>query len=239
MKQDISMFFPAYNEEKNIKKLIKDADSFLKKNSRNYEILMIVYEGSTDNTIPLTKELMKKNNHIKLTIQPKNKKGVGYAIRMGFENAKYPNIFYADSDNQFNLNEFKKFLPYMAKYAAIAGYRINRKDAITRILASYAYNLIIRLLFCVKEKDVDCAFRYVNKKIFDKVRLNCILGLGTAEILVKARKSGYKIKQIGVHHYPRKAGQPVFENKLGMPKIDVVFNLLKEMIKLKKELKNQ
>jgi len=239
MKPDISTFFPAYNEEGNIKKLVKDANSFLKKNSKNYEILMIVYEGSTDNTISIIKELMKKNKHIKLVIQPKNKKGVGYAIKMGFENAKYPYIFYADSDNQFNLQEFKKFLPYIDKYDIIAGYRINRKDATTRILTSYIYNLIIKFLFNAKEKDVDCAFRYVNKKIFDKVKLNCMLGLGTSEILVKARKSDYNIKQIGVHHYPRKAGQAVFENKINLPKLSVVLNLLKEMIKLKKELKKQ
>jgi hypothetical protein len=63
-----------------------------------------------------------------------------------------------------------------------------------------------------------------------------MLGLGTTEILVKARRAGYKIKQIGVHHYPRKAGQPVFESKLKLPKLSVVLDLFKEMAKLKEEL---
>lgn len=237
MKPNISMFFPAYNEEENIKKLVKDADYFLKNNSKNYEVLIIVYEGSTDDTVAVTKELIKKNKHIKLIIQPKNKKGVGYAIRMGFENSKYPYVFYADSDNQFDLNELKKFLPYINKYDIIAGYRLNRKDSPTRIITSEIYNTIVKLIFGVREKDVDCAFRFVNKKIFKKISLICRLGLGTTELLVKARKNGFRIKQIGVHHFPRKAGSSVFESKgIGLPRARVVFNLLEEMADLWKDL---
>jgi len=237
MKPDISMFFPAYNEEENIKKIIEDSNSFLKKNSKNYEILIIVYEGSTDNTIPITKELIKKNKHIKLIIQPKNKKGVGYAIKMGFDNAEYPYIFYSDSDNQFDINEFEKFIPYLDKYDIIAGYRMNRQDSFTRIITSKIYNFIVKLIFGVKEKDVDCAFRLVNKKIFKKINLICRWGLGTTELLVKARKNGFKIKQIGVHHFPRKAGSSVFEPKgFSLPKPRVVFDLLKEMFALWKDL---
>lgn len=238
MKPDISMFFPAYNEEGNIKKLIKDADSFLKKNSENYEILIVVYGGSTDSTIPLTKELMNNNKHIKLAIQPKNKKGVGYAIKMGFENARYPHIFYSDSDNQFNLNEFEKFLPYIDKYDIIAGYRINRKDPFTRIFTSKIYNLIIKMIFGVKERDVDCAFRYAHKRVFKKIKLNCKLGVGTTELLVKSRRNNFKIKEIGVSHYPRKAGSSVFESKgTSLPKPKVVFDLLREIMLLWKDLR--
>ena len=231
------MFFPAYNEEENIRKIIKDADSFLKKNSKNYEILIIVYEGSTDNTISITKELMKKNRHIKLVIQPKNKKGVGYATKMGFDAAKYNLIFYSDADNQFDLNELNKFLPYTEDYDIIAGYRINRQDPLTRIITSKIYNSIVRIVFGVKEKDVDCAFRLVNKRIFKRINLICMLGLGTTELLVKARKNGFKIKQIGVHHFPRKAGSSVFESKgISLPKPKVVFDLLREMFALWKDL---
>ncbi len=239
MKPDISIFFPAYNEEKNIQKIITDADSFLRENANEYEILIIVYEGSSDHTIPITKELMKVNSRLKCVIQPKDRKGVGYAIKMGFQGARYPHIFYADSDNQFDLNEFNKFLPYIDEYDIIAGYRLNRNQPFTRILTSHVYNLIVRMVFGIEAKDVDCAFRYVNRRVFDKVKLNCMLGLGTTEILVKAGRAGYKIKQIGVRHYARLAGQPVFEgNFLNLPRVSVVTDLLKEMAKLKRELKD-
>lgn len=237
MKPEITVFFPAYNEEENIRIAIDNAISVLRETAKSYEILIIVYRGSIDNTIKIVKELMKKEKRIKLLIQPKNKKGVGYAIKMGFEAAKYDLIFYSDADNQFNLNEFKKFLPYTKDYDIIAGYRINRQDPFMRLLTSKVYNIIVRIIFGVKEKDVDCAFRLVNKSIFKKIRLICNLGLGTTEILVKTRRAGFKIKQIGVHHYPRRAGSSVFESKgINLPKPKVVFDLLKEMAALWKEL---
>lgn len=238
MKPDISIFFPAYNEEENIIPLIKKATKVLQTHANQYEIIVIVYEGSTDNTIPIVNELAKSNSHIRLVIQPKDKKGVGHAILMGFQEAKYQNIFYTDSDNQFDLNEIENFLPCISEYDIIAGYRKKRKDPLPRLFTSKVYNLLVKILFRVKEKDVDCAFRYVNKKIFEKVKLICKLGLGTTEILVKARKYGYKIKQIPVTHYPRLAGKSVFEAKgLSLPKPRVVLDLLKEMKVLKEDLK--
>ena len=115
-KPNITMFFPAYNEEENMPKLLNSAIKVLSESANDYEIMVIVYEGSTDGTIEVVKKLIKKNKKIKLLLQPKDKKGIGYAKMMGFKNAKYPYIFYADSDNQFDLSEFKKL---KAKFVAV------------------------------------------------------------------------------------------------------------------------
>jgi len=228
------MFFPAYNEEENIPKLLESATKILKEVANDYEILVIVYEGSTDGTIDIVKKFTDKNKKIKLLLQPKDKKGIGYAKIMGFKNAKYPHIFYADSDNQFDLNDFKKFLPYIDNYDIIAGYRIKRHDPKTRIIISRIYNAMMRLLFGTKERDLDCAFRLVNKRVINNISLICCTGVATTELLAKARKRGFKIKEIGVNHYPRILGKPVFEWKIGLnlPKPKVVIDILKEMFKL-------
>jgi len=240
MEYNISMFFPAYNEQENIPILVNKAKKVLSEVADKYEIIIIVYEGSTDNSINVVKELSKKDENIKLIIQPRDKKGVGHAIKMGFEHSQYELIFYSDSDNQFNLDEFKKFLPYVEEYDIIAGYRFNRQESFVRILTSKIYNILVSIIFGTKEKDVDCAFRLVKKKVFEKVRLICKLGLGTTEILAKARKSGYKIKQLPVHHYPRKIGKSIFFKKgTELPRLKVVTDLLKEMITLKKDLRKE
>ncbi len=233
-KPDITMFFPAYNEEENISKLLKSAVKVLKKVANNYEALVIVYEGSTDGTIDVVNRFSSKNKNIKLVIQPKDKKGVGYATILGFENAKYSYIFYTDADNQFDLNEFKKFLPYINKYDIIAGYRIKRQDPKTRIFISKIYNLFMRFLFDIKERDLDCAFRLVNAKVIKSINLKCTTGVATTELLAKSRKNGFKIKEIGVSHHPRIAGKPVFELEIGLnlPKPKVVLDILKETVKL-------
>ncbi len=240
MKYPISFFFPAYNEKDNIQKLYDDATNVLKEVASEYEILFVVYEGSTDGTIDTIKKLVDSDAHVRLIIQPKQKKGVGYAIKMGFDFAKHPYIFYADSDNQFDLKEFKLFLPYMETHQVIAGYRINRQDPFLRIFTSKVYNIIIRMMFGTRERDVDCAFRLVHKDVFEKVTLRCFLGLGTSELLVKARKYGFKIKEVGVHHLPRYAGVSVFEAEgIALPKPKVVVDLIKEMQVLKRDLRRK
>lgn len=234
--RSISMFFPVYNEEKNIPITVRLATKVLREVADDYEIIFVVYESSTDNSISVVKDIAKKDKHVKLVVQPKNMKGMGIALRMGFEACKYDLMFYSDGDNQFDLDEFKKFLPYIDDYDIIAGYRINRQDPFTRIMTSKVYNALVKSMFSVKERDVDCAFRLVNKKVFKRVKLTCRLGLGSTELLVKARKNGFKIKQIAVHHFPRKIGQSVFESGLSLPKFNVVMALLKEMRILRKEL---
>ena len=236
-KPNITMFFPAYNEEKNILKLLNSAAKILKEVANNYEILVIVYEGSTDKTINIVKKFANKSNKTKLLIQPEDKKGIGYAKIMGFKNAKYPYIFYADSDNQFDLEEFKKFLPYIDKYDIIAGYRIKRHDPKVRIIISKIYNAMMRLLFKTKERDLDCAFRLVNKRVINNIKLVCRTGVATTELLAKARKEGFKTKEIGVNHYPRKFGQPVFESGfLNLPRPKVVKEILKEIMLLYRDI---
>ena len=240
-KPDITMFFPAYNEEENIPIIIKSAEEILKKVAGDYEIVVVVYEGSQDNSIKVVKNFEKKNDKVKLIVQPKDKKGIGTAIKIGFESAKYPCIFYADSDNQFNLREFEKFLPYIKDYDVIAGYRIKRKDPFTRILTSKIYNLIVGALFGTKERDLDCAFRLVKKNVINNINLVCKTGLATTELLAKARKKRFKIIEIGVNHYPRMLGKPVFEWEVGLniPKPKVVLDILKEVILLWKDVRKR
>ena len=72
----------------------------------------------------------------------------------------------------------------------------------------------------------------INKKVFKKVKLRCKTGLSTTELLAKARRKKFRIKEIGVNHYPRMLGKPVFEMDVGLnlPKPKVVLNLLEEML---------
>jgi len=238
MKPNVTMFFPAYNEEGNIRKVVKDAEKVLQETANKHEIIIVLYEGSNDSTKTIVRELIKKNKNLKLVMQPKKLKGVGYAIKMGFDAAKYPLIFYADSDNQFDLNEFELLLPYAKEYDIVAGYRINRKDPLIRIWVSKIYNMLIKAVFNLKGRDFDCAFRLVKKKIFKTIRLHCKTGLATSELLIKARRGGYKVKHIGVHHFQRYSGASVFEQKgFSIPKVSVISEIVKEIISLKKQVK--
>lgn len=229
-KHDISMFFPAYNEEGNIASVIEDAQEVLRKHARNYEILIVLYEDSTDNTEQIVRRYMQKDENVRLVWQKKNDKGVGKAYRIGLKEAKYENIFYADSDNQFDLHDFVKFLPYMDNYDIIAGYKLKRNDPGPRLLISLTYNMIIRLVFNIPYRDVNTAFRLVKKQVLNSIKLHSIYGTVTTEMLVKAKRKGFKIKQIGVTHLARQSGKPLYEIAEGMLHPKTILNVAKELI---------
>mgnify|MGYP001321113766 CR=1 FL=1 len=229
---DITLFFPVYNEEGNIRSVITTASNVLKKISRNYEVLLVLYAGSTDKSEEIIREMAKEDPHIRLVIQPTSDPGVGRAYRIGFEQAKYPIIAYSDSDNQFNLNELVKFLPYLDEYDIIAGYKLKRQDPLPRIITSWGYNTLVRTLFRINTMDVNTAFRVVKKPVLDKVKLTSRLGTVTTELLVKAKKNGFSIKQIGVTHFPRTEGKPLYEVTSGMLSPKTIINVSKEIVRL-------
>ncbi len=241
--EELSMFFLVYNEEENINPLLDSAQKTAQEAAEKFDIFPVIYEGSTDRTREIVEQRGKENPNIRAVIQPMDRKGMGNAIRVGFENARYKHIFYADGDNQFDLTDFMQFVPYIDEPKVIAGYRIDRKDPKVRLFTSKVYNRIVGALFHPQERDVDCAFRYVHKEVLDKINLVCETGLGTTELLVKARKAGFPVMEIGVKHLPRQAGEPVFEsrnplNLFNFPKPGVVWDLLMEMRTLRKDLKN-
>ncbi len=237
-----TFFFLVYNEEENIGPLLDEAEEVAQEIAEEYELLPVVYEGSTDRTLEIVNERHARDPRIRAVIQPLAEKGMGNAIRWGFQSARTDHIFYADGDRQFRLHDFKRFLPYLGEPCVVAGYRIDRQDPRMRLVSSWVYNRIVRFLFRPGHRDVDCAFRYAHRKVIESIKLTCATGLGTTELLVRARRAGFPVHSVGVPHYPRPAGEPVFEvkhplNIINLPKPKVVLDLLREMRELRADLK--
>lgn len=237
MFKEISVVFPAFNEQGNILKAVSDANLFLKKNFQKYEII-VVNNGSRDKTKPIVQKLQKTNKHIKLVNLTTNQ-GYGSGLRAGFTKAKYQLVFYTDSDNQFDIKEIKLLMPYAYKYDLICGYRKKRQDPQMRLITAGTYNLLINFLFGLWMKDIDCAFKLYNKKVFDTIKLHANTGLIDAEVLLKARKAGFSFSpQLGVSHYPRLVGATTYEGGVqGLVKPQVVIDIFAEIKKLWKELR--
>ncbi|MBL7147263.1 MAG: glycosyltransferase family 2 protein [Nanoarchaeota archaeon] len=236
MKPNISVFFPAYNEEKNIPMIIESDISVLKEIANKYEVI-IINDGSLDRTGEIAEGFAKKDPHIRVIHHTPNR-GYGEALKSGILNSQYEYIFYTDSDRQFDISEIKKLIPLMKDADIVSAYRINREDPLFRKFAARVYNFLVQNYFGFKIKDVDCAFKMYNKKIFKNMTISCRRGMADTEILIKAKKSGFKIAQVGVKHYPRARGFSfVDSNRFGFIKPKIVFQLAKEALNLKKELK--
>ena len=224
----ISAVLPAYNEEKNIESAVNSCESVLKGMTNKYEII-IVNDGSTDDTGRII-DAMAKNKRIKAVHHASNK-GYGAAIRSGFERAGCELVFYTDSDNQFDVKELKKLTRLIGNADIVAGYRIDRKDGLHRTVLSKGYNMLIKLFFGIKFRDIDCAFKLFRKSALDRIEIKSSGFLIDAEIMAKLVENNYVIREVGVHHYPRAEDKSTVS-------IAKLFRTFSELLKLRREMRD-
>lgn len=211
MKLDgLSVFFPSFNEAENIETLIINALKIVPSYAQKFE-LIIINDGSVDNTISKVENLSKLYPQVKLVNHSTNL-GYGAALKSGFKAAKYPWLFFTDADLQFDLKELQKFLPFTQDYQAIIGYRKNRAEGQSRIRNAKLFKLFIDLLFRVHVQDIDCAFKLFDTKLIQSLNLKSNGAFLSAELLYQLKKKGTKFKQIAVHHYRRLRGNPTGAN---------------------------
>ncbi|HSJ29316.1 MAG TPA: glycosyltransferase family 2 protein, partial [Acidimicrobiia bacterium] len=134
-------------------------------------------------------------------------RGYGAALRSGFIAATGDVVAYSDSDNQFDLVEFADHLPLMEKADLVAGFRVYRFDPLPRLIVSWIYNRLVRILFRVPVRDVDCSFKLIRRDKLDRLVLMCDDFFIDTEIVARARKWNWRITEVGVRHYPRLAGR--------------------------------
>lgn len=210
--KSLSLFFPAYNEEANLENTVEKAIPVLKEVAKKYELL-IINDGSKDKTGEVAEKLAKRYSFVKVITHSPNQ-GYGAALRSGFYNSQYEWIVFTDSDGQFDFSELGKFIERSDEADIVAGYRIKRQDPLTRKIFGWGWTILTNLLLGIKVRDVDCAFKLVNKKVIEKIpKLQSTRGgMISPELLGKAHKAGFKIVEVGVHHYPRKEGKQTGSN---------------------------
>lgn len=211
--KSISVFLPVYNEEENISEAIQKINEYLKSRFLDYEIL-VINDGSKDQTLEIVQVMRERINYLKIINHSQNF-GYAQAVRTGFQSSTKDLIFYTDSDGQFDINELDKLLPFLVDCDIVTGYRIKRQDPLMRIWMAQIYRLVYRLIFRLKVRDIDCAFKLFKKEIFKDMQLIATIKTGVinAEVYLKAMRKGYKLTEIGVSHYPRLKGVP--SNEIG------------------------
>ncbi|QQS38670.1 glycosyltransferase family 2 protein [Candidatus Woesebacteria bacterium] len=206
---ELSVFFPAYNEEAQIEKTVASAIKILKNTAKKWEVL-IINDGSKDNTLQKAEKIALKERSVRV-INHKQNRGYGAAIKSGFYNAKYDWIAFTDADGQFDFAEIDKFVETQKQTKAdlVIGYYLDRKVSFFRKLNTTAWETVVFILFGLRVKDIDCGFKLISKKVVTHIpKLESERGAFiSSEFLIKARKNGFKIVEIGVHHYPRVTGK--------------------------------
>jgi glycosyltransferase involved in cell wall biosynthesis len=202
----LSIVLPAFNEQANIADALDRARDVAERLSDDYEIV-VVDDGSRDRTAELVSLRAVDDPRVRLVRHERNL-GYGEALRTGFEAAKLDLVFFTDADNQFDLDELEGFMPLIEKVDVVAGYRIDRQDPPMRRFFAKGWNVLVRMLFYVPVRDIDCAFKLFRRSVFDRIDLESIGAMVNTELMVKLARSGASVVEVGVTHRPRTAGRP-------------------------------
>lgn len=210
----LSIVIPAYNEEINIVSTLQEIVGYLSGQNYTYEIV-VVDDGSKDQTCGLVDNFIKSNNYIKLLKNTVNH-GKGYVVRQGMLEAQGKYCLFMDADNSTKIKEIDKAIKALdsgydvviaSRY--IKGSRLDMPQPLTRIVLGKIYHFLSLVLIGVTVSDYNCGFKaYKNnvaKHIFSLQRMN-----GWAfdtELIFLINKFKYRLTEIPVNWQHKKTSK--------------------------------
>lgn len=221
----VSFFCPAYNEEKNLPKLIPAVHAFLSSITDIFEIL-IIEDGSPDLTLEVAQSLSKTYPEIRIIRHEKNK-GYGATVRDGFLNAKYDYVTYTDADNQYDIKELRDAIPLLENVDIVSGYVREKAVSPARKLQSIVFNTLLNVLFLVRIRDINCSMKIYKRKVLDTISIKSTTAFIDAEMLIRAKRAGFSIAQFPVTHFHRTEGLA------SGSKPSVILSTLEDMLKFR------
>ena len=157
--------------------------------------------------------------------------GYGAALRSGLRASRGELVFFTDADLQFDLREIENLLAHANEFDIVAGYRAPRRDPWRRRVLAYGWGVLVRVLFGLRVRDIDCAFKVFRRPVIEALPIASIGAFVNTELLLRARGQGFRIHEVPVTHHPRTAGRA----KGATPR--VVLRALLELATLFRELR--
>jgi len=236
--QKLSVFFPMWNEQDYIERAIDAAREECEElmaggDIADYEMI-IVDDASTDATPEIAARLAVQDSRVKVVRHPENRK-LGGSMKSGFAAATGDLVLYTDADLPFDMHDVHKAIRLLRYYDAdvVSAYRFDRTgEGYVRTVYSFFYNMMVRVLFGVRMRDINFAFKLCRTRIFENVSLKSEGSFIDAELVVKAQKYGYSVIQFGVDYFPRTRGV----STLSSP--SVIVKILREARSLRREIRS-
>ena len=226
----LSIFFPCYNEAENVERVTHAALEAAPQFAESFEVI-IVNDGSRDRTGEIADQRAAKIPEVR-AVHNRPNRGYGGAVARGLTEARMEWIFFTDGDGQFDIGEVPKLIELLDRGDFAVGYRMKRADSFLRVLNARAWGVLVRAVFGLTVRDIDCAFKLLPKSLIDGIELQSEGALISTELLAKAARRGLRIVETGVNHYPRKAGRQTGANPA------VILKAFYELFKLRRQIRD-
>jgi glycosyltransferase involved in cell wall biosynthesis len=171
-----------------------------------YEVVL-VDDGSTDGTSAAAHAAMGKAAENLRVVTHKRKSGYGITVADGLRAARGDWVAFMDGDGQFDPRDLSLLAAESTNADLITGWRKHRADPWHRSVVSGTFNILVRLLYGIRYRDVDCGFKLMRREVLDCASpLIARSALLNTELYFKSKRSGLRIAQVGLTHHPRLAG---------------------------------
>jgi glycosyltransferase AglD len=200
----LSAVIPVYNDRQALKRAIPCSIQSLSAISPDFE-LIIAEDGSSDGSADLVREYAVSDARIRL-LHNDARLGRGTALNRAFADAKAPVVCYYDVDLATDMKHLKELIGSIDEgYDIATGSRLLSESRIRRTggreLASRGYNLLVRIVLGSHLHDHQCGFKSFRRdrviELSGKVRATH--WFWDTEILVRAARAGYRIREFPVH----------------------------------------
>ncbi len=201
----VTAVVPAFDAEAT---LAATLDAILSQRGTGFTLAacVVVDDGSRDESAGRIAEARALHPEIRAVHHPSNR-GYGAALRSGLREARGELVFFSDADLQFDLGQLAALLAHTHEFDVVAGYREPRRDPWPRLALAATWGALVRGLFGLRVRDIDCAMKLFRREVFDGLRLDADGPFLSAELLIKLKARGERMTQVGVTHYPRTAGE--------------------------------
>ncbi|MBD3238399.1 MAG: glycosyltransferase [Candidatus Moranbacteria bacterium] len=228
----LSVVIPAYNEENRISKTLIAVNKYLSAQKYASEILVVI-DGATDKTFDVVKGHQKQIKNLVIQNNSKNH-GKGYVVRQGLLKAQGDYRLFMDADNSTTVDHIEKFFPHFEKgYDLVIGSRdikgsqLKKRQPFWKEFLGNAGNLMIQMVGGLWGiPDTQCGFKALTAGAAENICQTMKIDRWgfDIEMLVLARKAGYKIKEVPVVWINDEASKVSFLS---------YFNTLKELFQIK------
>ena len=202
----LSLVIPAHNEAPNMAKVIGESIATLDRLAPEWEIVL-VDDGSTDDTVALARAAMGAAAIRLRVISHEGKRGYGVTVADGLRAARMSYVAFMDGDGQFDPADLTTLADLMTTADLAAGWRRRRADPRYRLVIAGIFNVLVRTLYGVRVRDIDCGLKLMRREVLEAAApLLAGSALLNTELYFKCQRSGLRVVQVAVHHYPRVAG---------------------------------